>query len=135
MPPALKSIDHVHVFVTNRSAATAWYEDVMGMSPVPELAFWSVDGGPLTIADPGGNVHIALFEAAASTRRSTVALGVSADAFIAWREHLGDKLGRPVRAEDHQVSWSLYFSDPDGNPYEITTYEYEAVSRLLKADV
>jgi predicted lactoylglutathione lyase len=25
--------------------------------------------------------------------------------------------------QDHQQSLSLYFSDPDGNPWELTTYE------------
>ena len=31
-----------------------------------------------------------------------------------------------VYAQDHELYMSLYFSDPDGNPYEITTYEYAA---------
>jgi catechol-2,3-dioxygenase len=31
-----------------------------------------------------------------------------------------------VELEDHHVSFSIYFSDLDGNPYEITTYEYTA---------
>ena len=29
------------------------------------------------------------------------------------------------------VSWSLYFSDPDGNPYEITSYEYPDIEAAL----
>ena len=33
-------------------------------------------------------------------------------------------LARPMEAEDHQVSWSLYFADPHGNPFEITSYDY-----------
>jgi sugar lactone lactonase YvrE len=36
------------------------------------------------------------------------------------------------RLEDHQVSWSLYFSDPDGNPYEITSYEYGELPAQLR---
>ena len=32
---------------------------------------------------------------------------------------------RDREAADHEVSWSVYFKDPDGNPYEVTTYDYE----------
>jgi catechol-2,3-dioxygenase len=31
-----------------------------------------------------------------------------------------------VSEEDHGLSVSLYVADPDGNPYEITTYERSA---------
>jgi hypothetical protein len=30
------------------------------------------------------------------------------------------------------VSWSLYFSDPDGNPFEITSYEHAALAPQLQ---
>jgi catechol-2,3-dioxygenase len=33
-----------------------------------------------------------------------------------------------VSFEDHAVSVSLYFADPDGNPYEITTGEVGGAS-------
>ena len=36
------------------------------------------------------------------------------------------------RAEDHGLSWSLYFADPDGNPWEITSYQHAVVATLLK---
>jgi catechol-2,3-dioxygenase len=26
------------------------------------------------------------------------------------------------------VSWSIYFEDPDGNPFEITTYDHAALA-------
>ncbi len=38
MAPALIGIDHVHVLVRDRRAATAWYRDVLGLAPVPEFA-------------------------------------------------------------------------------------------------
>ncbi|MBL8165294.1 MAG: hypothetical protein JNJ61_25145, partial [Anaerolineae bacterium] len=25
---------------------------------------------------------------------------------------------------DHELSWSIYFNDPWGHPFEVTTYEY-----------
>lgn len=33
---------------------------------------------------------------------------------------------------DHDVAWSLYFADSDGNPFEITSYEYDAVAAALQ---
>jgi catechol-2,3-dioxygenase len=134
MTPTLKSIDHIHVFVANRDAARIWYEEVLGLTPIVDLEFWAKDGGPLTLSDAGGNVHIALFESVPIKCRSTIALGVSAAEFLAWKRHLSEKFKATVRAEDHEVSWSLYFNDPDGNPYEVTTYEYSAVAQALHTE-
>jgi catechol-2,3-dioxygenase len=36
-----------------------------------------------------------------------------------------------VAVEDHTVALSLYFQDPDGNPYEITSYEYASAKSLI----
>jgi glutathione S-transferase len=125
--PALEGIDHVHVFVSDRSEARGWYERVLGMRPVPSLEAWAVDGGPLTLADAGGGVHIALFEAPPQANRSTIAVRVDGRSFVAWHHHLRRALGSAPRLVDHDLSWSLYFSDPDGNPFEITTYDCQAV--------
>ena len=94
------------------------------------LESWASDGGPLTIANEAETVHLALFERPAQPCRSTIAFGVTAREFIAWREHLCAALEAAPNTEDHQLSWSLYFTDPDGNPCEITTYEYAAVEQL-----
>ncbi len=124
--PALEGIDHVHVFVSDRAAAEVWYGRVLGLRRVPGLEGWAVDGGPLTLSDPGGRVHVALFEAPTQASRSTIALQADGRAFAAWRRHLERALGAPPRLVDHELSWSLYFSDPDGNPFEITTYERDS---------
>lgn len=128
MPPFLKQIDHIHVFVSNRVAAERWYQDVLGLARVPNLAFWAADGGPLTVSNAAGTVNLALFERPALPCRSTIAMEVSAADFQAWQSHLASVLGGEFAAVDHEVSWSLYFSDPDGNPYEITTYDYAALT-------
>ena len=47
------------------------------------------------------------------------------------QRRLATALDRPPEVEDHEVSWSLYFSDPDGNPYEITCYEYAELASAL----
>jgi catechol-2,3-dioxygenase len=128
----LISIDHVHIFVSNRDASEKWYQRVLGLTRVPELEFWATDEGPLTIGNEGGSVHLALFERPAEKCRSTIAFSVSATSFLSWRRHLSTALDRTVDAVDHQVSWSLYFSDPAGNPYEITSYEYSELASTLR---
>ena len=131
MTPSLDRIDHIHVYVTDREVSEEWYAEVLGLSRVPELASWTSDGGPLTVANEAGTVHLALFERKPQPCRSVIAFGVTALEFIAWRKHLLSALDGRLTTEDHELSWSLYFSDPDGNPYEVTTYEYATVEKLL----
>jgi catechol-2,3-dioxygenase len=126
MAPQVLGFDHIHVFVQDRAAAEAWYARVMGLHRTPELEFWAEGGGPLTLQDSDNTVHIALFERPHQKNRATIALRVSAQAFGRWRSHLSSFSEVRVSMEDHTVALSLYFSDPDGNPYEITTYEYAA---------
>jgi uncharacterized cupin superfamily protein/catechol 2,3-dioxygenase-like lactoylglutathione lyase family enzyme len=123
--PALRGVDHVHVFVEDRSAAERWYAAVLGLTRTKELEFWAADGGPLTLQDATGTVHIALFERPHQDTRSTIALRVSGREFQSWRAHLQSIPGLEVAQQDHEVSVSLYFADPDGNPYEITSHECE----------
>lgn len=132
MPPALQRIDHVHVFVADRAAAETWYAEVLGLTRMAELEFWAESGGPLTISDTSNAIHIALFERPNEKCRSTIALAANAEDFLAWRAHLAAVLARPPKVEDHEVSWSLYFNDPDGNPYEITSYEYAELAKHLR---
>ena len=133
MIPAFQRIDHVHVYVADRAAAERWYASVLGFARIPELAFWSAGGGPLTLTDRSGTVHLAIFEKAPEKCRSTVALAASAAEFLAWQTHLAGALGHPVDVEDHEIAWSLYFADPDGNPYEITSYDHAEVASHLRS--
>ena len=126
MAPALLGVDHIHVFVQERVAAERWYARVMGLLPSPGLEFWATDGGPLTLQDAANTVHIALFERERQANRATVALRTSAEGLRAWQAHLSTFPEIKVSFEDHQVALSIYFCDPDGNPYEITTYEHGA---------
>ncbi len=127
MPPELQAIDHIHVFVSNRLKAEDWYRNVLGLYRTKDLEFWAEGGGPLTIQNTTGSVHIALFERPAQACRSVIALRVGASEYRAWKTHLQSSLPGQVSEEDHVVSLSLYFRDPDGNPYELTTYEVKEV--------
>lgn len=131
MTPGLQGIDHVHVFVGDRARAERWYREVLGFVRVPELEAWAADGGPLTLGDAGGQIHLALFERPAQPNRATLALRTDAAGLARWFAHLSRHLGTAPTVQDHALSLSLYFSDPDGNPYEITTYEHAAARQAL----
>jgi catechol-2,3-dioxygenase len=131
MAPTLTNIDHVHIFVADRAAAEAWYASVLGFTRVVALQSWAADGGPLTIADASGGLHLALFQSAPIKTRTTVAFGTTAVQYLAWREHLLAALAGSVSFEDHGMSMSMYFRDPDGNPFEITCYEVAALRAEL----
>jgi catechol 2,3-dioxygenase-like lactoylglutathione lyase family enzyme len=124
--PPLQGFDHLHVYVADRPAAAAWYERVLGLRPVAALAHWAAGGGPLVIGNGSGTLHLALFERARQANRAMLAVAVDAAQWQPWRQHLA---AQRVEAsfEDHGESWSLYFDDPDGNPYEITCYDVAAL--------
>lgn len=129
MAPKLQFIDHIHIHVSNRELSEQWYKQVLGLHREKSLEFWAKDGGPLTITNNEGSIHLALFESE-SNQRTVVAFSVSGQEYIAWYSHLRNE-GLAVSHNNHEVSWPVYFKDPDNNPYEITTYDYELVKQAL----
>jgi catechol 2,3-dioxygenase len=130
MTPKLDGIDHIHVYVPDWTAAEDWYRSVLGFGRVDALMVWAVDGGPLTLENPEGNVHLALFEKASHPDTSAIAFGASGEEFLAWKAHL-QRHQLELRISDHDLAYSLYFSDPWGNLHEITTYERDYVAENL----
>jgi len=122
-------LDHVHVYVRDRAAATEWYREMFGLEKTCDYTERGDPHGPVVLTAGDGVTHLALFERALSSNggaanRSTIAFSVGGDAFLAFAAHAS--AGDPV---DHGTSYSLYLRDPDGNPYEVTTYDYELVAR------
>jgi catechol 2,3-dioxygenase-like lactoylglutathione lyase family enzyme len=130
-------LDHVHVAVRDRQAAAEWYGRVLGLVPAPEHAPWADDPqGPLFLATTSGAHCLALFRREpepdnASAGDHTVAFRTAGAAFARFRDGLeglglrdrhGKRVG-PGDVVDHGGAFSLYFSDPDGNRLELTTYE------------
>ena len=105
---------------------------MLGFRRLEAFAFWAVDGGPLTLEDPTGRIHLALFERPGHPDTSAIAFGADGAQFLAWRRYLEDK-GLTLRVSDHDAAFSLYFSDPWGNLHEITTYEHELVRARIAA--
>ena len=130
MIPSLKGIDHIHINVSNRERSEVWYEEFLGFVRETSLAFWAADGGPLTLVDASGQIHLALFESS-EIQNTTIAFKVSAEGLIEWINHLDSK-DVSVKPIDHELSWSIYFKDIDGNPFEITTYEYQEFKQTNK---
>lgn len=113
----LSDIDHIHIQVQDREAAAAWYARVLGLYVIEALAFWAEDG-PLTIGND--QIHLALFTGARANL-NTVALRVDIDEFEQVKKHL-DTCEVEYQYEDHDLSISVYLTDPDGNRFEITAY-------------
>ncbi len=130
MTPKLNGIDHVHVYVADWEKAEKWYHRVLGLKRVEALMIWAVENGPLTLENPEGNVHLALFETDSHPRTSAIAFGASGEQFLAWKAHL-EAQDLDLRLTDHKLAFSLYFSDPDDNLHEITTYDHDYVAKHL----
>lgn len=132
--PPLTGIDHIHVYVSDREQAAAWYHRVLGFTPVPALQFWAEDvNGPLTLADASGTIHLALFRRDAPGPDDAIAFAASGPAFLQWKDYLEEQ-GLLLRCSDHSVCWSLYFQGPDYNRHEITTADYQFVASALAAE-
>jgi catechol 2,3-dioxygenase-like lactoylglutathione lyase family enzyme len=143
-PPEFKveQIDHVHVFVADQYEAARWYQQILGMEILPQYRDWATEDGPLMISSDGGNTKLALFKRRASQKtgeKKTIAFRVGSAGFAAFLKHLEknevkDETGKRVTARDvvdHEKAFSIYFNDPDGNPYEVTTYDYQLVLQHL----
>lgn len=138
------AIDHVHVEVSDREAAAEWYYRVLGLVRYPKLASWADNPkGPLILATVDGIPTLALFERSpeSTTRDTTIAFRTSADEFLMFVADLPElslisaRTGQLLKDKhdvvDHELSWSIYFVDPDGNRLEVTTYEYDRIAVVL----
>ena len=125
----LEGIDHVALTVRDVEEAAKWYADVLGFDQRYE-GMWS--GIPTFIGK--GNTAIALFPASDGDSKSAartskirmlhLAFRADHDGFLAAQEEL-KKRGIKFEVQDHEISHSIYFADPDGHQLEITTYDLE----------
>jgi catechol 2,3-dioxygenase-like lactoylglutathione lyase family enzyme len=123
----LEGIDHVALAVRDVEEAAKWYADVLGFEQRYE-GMW--DGIPTFIGK--GNTAIALFPARGDDSKSSAPIGkirmlhlafrANHDGFLAAQEEL-KRRGLEFEFQDHEISRSIYFADPDGHELEITTYE------------
>ncbi len=137
----IDGIDHVELVVPDRYEAAEWYERILGLSVCEGLEFWAEEGGPLVMSNDGGTTKLALFEGDPRTAPTPRRVAFRADGagFLRFLDRLADfelegaDGGRVARSDavDHDASFSIYFHDPYGTPFEVTTYDYEEVRRAL----
>ena len=115
-------VRHVAIRVKDVEAARSWYEDVLGMTVEDEFP-----GRALFVRfGPYYHHDLAIFQADPDAKSDDNAVGLahiallidSLDGVKQWYHHLKAK-GVDVRSSDHGVTRSIYFNDPDGNPFEI----------------
>jgi catechol 2,3-dioxygenase-like lactoylglutathione lyase family enzyme len=123
----LEQIDHVALTCASPEATMDWYVRVLGFEHVFP-GQW--DGHPLFLRL--GATFIALFPSRGGGRDLAV-LRLDHLAFRAATyadfEHAQRELrdyGVSFAFQDHQVSHSIYFADPDGHKLEITKYDVVA---------
>lgn len=123
-------VDHVHRAVPDLEVAVEWYERVFGFERAAEFDSWAEGTGPLVIATPERTIGLALFTGDPPGDVSTVAFDTDAEGFL----RFVDNPETPVERGDvidHQLSYSVYLSDPWGYDYEVTTYDYDTVAEQV----
>jgi|SRR4029453_3779334 catechol 2,3-dioxygenase-like lactoylglutathione lyase family enzyme len=123
----LQGIDHVALAVCDVEQSARWYIEVLGFERLHE-GMWN--GIPVFIGK--GNTAIALFPARGGNSKSAahtgeirmlhLALRANRNGFLSAQEEF-KRRGIKFEFEDHEISHSIYFRDPDGHHLEITTYE------------
>lgn len=122
----LQGIDHVAITVRDVKASVEWYQSVLGLRRLHEEA-WGEYPAVVGI----GNTAIALFPARGGGSDSTsrpavsmrhIAFRASGAAFSLAQDELR-RAAIEFSMQDHGISKSIYFPDPDGHEIEITTYE------------
>jgi catechol 2,3-dioxygenase-like lactoylglutathione lyase family enzyme len=125
----LQGIDHVALAVRDLERSIRWYQEVLGL----ERRYDDVWGAVPAFLGAGATA-IALFPVAGENPQPPpgrdviamrhLAFRVDRENFTRARVEL-ERRGIAVEFEDHEISHSIYFADPDGHQLEITTYELE----------
>ena len=133
----VSALDHVHLYVADPDAAADWYGRVLGLQVLPSSK--RLQGGKY-MATPRGQYCATIFPGVPpSDGDHTTAFRVPGRVFVAFGAQLphadvAGRSGNPLRPEeaaDHDLAFSYYFQDPDGNHLELTTYDHAPVRRWL----
>lgn len=139
----ITALDHVHLYVADPLAAAEWYGRVLGLQVMPSSGDGTASGKrPLYMATPKGQYCASIFVGKPpSDGDHTTAFRVSGGVFIAFGDALASigvtsrkgPLLTTLEAADHGLAFSYYFTDPDGNHLELTTYDHPKVRTWFEA--
>jgi catechol 2,3-dioxygenase-like lactoylglutathione lyase family enzyme len=123
----IRRIDHVALTVRDVARSIAWYEGVLGLERKHEEVW-----GDCPAMMFAGDTALALFPARGAVaeppdhNRAAImrhlAFQVDRRNFLQAQDSLRTR-GIEFTFEDHSISHSIYFRDPDGYELELTTYE------------
>jgi catechol 2,3-dioxygenase-like lactoylglutathione lyase family enzyme len=120
----LEQIDHVALRCASPEASRAWYVSILGFEDVSSS---QGAGSPILLCL--GSTMLALFpqktDAKASTNDRLWHVAFRAATYADFQSAQTELQARGVsfQFQDHEMSHSIYFSDPDGILLEITTYD------------
>jgi catechol 2,3-dioxygenase-like lactoylglutathione lyase family enzyme len=123
----LEGIDHVALAVRDVERSAQWYAEVLGFERRHEGMWNSI---PTFIGK--GATAIALFPIRDRDSRPAPRAGKIDMLHLAFRanrknflaaQHELKERGIKFEFQDHEISHSIYFRDPDGHELEITTYK------------
>jgi len=123
----LEGLDHVALGVRDTERSAQWYIEVLGFERLYDDAW---NGIPIFVGK--GNTGLALFPADSNEKSPPsghrelrllhLAFRANRENFLAAQRELKER-GIKFDFQDHEISHSIYFRDPDGHALEITTYE------------
>lgn len=123
----LQALDHVALAVRNVEESARWYHEILGFQRQHD-GMWN--GVPVFVGTD--NLAIALFPfrgggngQVADRRQARIlhfAMRADRTNFLAAQRALKER-GLKFEFQDHEISHSIYFRDPDNHEIEITTYE------------
>jgi catechol 2,3-dioxygenase len=118
----IKSLGHVVIRVSDLARSEAFYRDVLGL---PVCAHYDKDGLNMAFFTLGDHHDFAIMENKALGEETHSGLdhvafkiGESLDELVAAKRHL-EANGLITEPINHDVTKSLYISDPDGNGIEL----------------
>jgi catechol 2,3-dioxygenase-like lactoylglutathione lyase family enzyme len=119
----LEGLDHIALAVSDVERSAKWYIDVLGFERrYPGM--W--EGVPVFVGK--GRTALALFPLGRDQKSRGpegilhFALRADRTNFLAAQRDLTSR-GIAFHFQDHEISHSIYFRDPDGYEVEITTYD------------
>lgn len=140
----VKQIDHVELFVPDQYEAAEWCRKTFGLEIVPNYEYWA-ESGPLMISSAESYTMLALETGQAPSFKSSggfrrVAFRVEGKDFVHFFNRLVEypvfdadgHLVHSLEVIDHDLAYSMYFCDPYGYLYEVTTYDYQYVQSQLR---